>query len=1158
MPIWDATHLGHDPALPETHLTGTSEAEVAETLVKALKQPHDVLILGNMALDLLPEAAQQIIVEQLNAGMGLLLAHPRPAAPSRLGQCLTEATTAPAEFLTRSDSSLLTSVTPPLGDWLQTVQSGAGRIVRIEPGGPPPAYHGLLPFPERGVADDETYFENQFAFLARAMIWLAQREPEAWVTGLESMAPEGPREDMIPPDLTGEFVEATRYPNLIGLLQPFRLQLNAPTNQDYTLHVRVRRPGLPDLPEFEEPNRITRGQDSAALELLVGHGRFFIDTMLSTPKGTSDWFTQEVDLTGWPQFSAPAFSKKVLLPNDSMEISTSVPAILFRGAQGIFYARALDWQGNLLHDAKVPITNEGGSIRCVLHFAELDTPVVKVELYAVPGVMDHVSPIDLERSYGTFHYFPVRNPNPIPRPYVGVRLANAAEFASRALLDQIKTPFAITEMAAPASVPNALHAAFQGLRYWPVLREQSLVTVTQGHIRVPCLSDETYLNGEAARQGDLVRALSAGSSLRYFGGYGESLSTTEEAICFSPSCNTHYRDWMKSRYSDPAALNGALGTQSQAWEDVAPLETSPAQNMPWALHRSAMDAVFSDHLAHLRASLQEIDRQATLGLALQKRPVPYSGYDYYAMARNTNFLLLPPDPLLMRRTVSAQPPGAFSAIYLPNTHHRLPDRHLAWLAWQGILEGIPGLWLDNVAATAENATPEAFATPAVPLPPGAQFLSEALQTIHQGPGQLLFQATRAEPQVAVIESPLSPYLTASDAPEAGTANASASAWLRLLEHTGTPCRFLQIGPTGDLALTGYKAAIVPAADALPEATVRTLGEFAAQGGLVLFESAPRFESDPSAAQAALFETYFACSASPQALWASLPIESIALGVPELIGPAGKHTLPVDSGLRNSAAPDGEATVPVWAQREHGTGKIVLLNSPLAWWLRIAPGETMAHINALLEGAQVARPALAAAGHITPGTLQQFSFTYGDATLAAFLAAPTAGPDGLKLTMENSTGARIYDLLNPSLLGKKALQFKVLPGACRLLSLLPYEVKGVELKADPDSAKALSLRFACQVNAGKQKPGKHLLQVSCYQDLESVPLLRKEFEAPGGRINAVLSLPARVLSCAQLRLHVKDLLSGAEAEQMISMNLDRVRSGANSFGGTQSQRTAPDR
>lgn len=94
--------------------------------------------------------------------------------------------------MSRSDASLVSTLTPPLAEWLQTSEAGGGRIVRIAPGGPPPAYHCLLPYPQRGVSDNGAYYENQFSLLSRVMLWLARREPECWVTGLESLTPGAP------------------------------------------------------------------------------------------------------------------------------------------------------------------------------------------------------------------------------------------------------------------------------------------------------------------------------------------------------------------------------------------------------------------------------------------------------------------------------------------------------------------------------------------------------------------------------------------------------------------------------------------------------------------------------------------------------------------------------------------------------------------------------------------------------------------------------------------------------------------------------------------------------------------------------------------------------------------------------------------------------
>ncbi|MBI3119829.1 MAG: hypothetical protein HYZ00_14135, partial [Candidatus Hydrogenedentes bacterium] len=384
--LWDSTHLGCDPLRP---VEGVTEEEVRQRLQQQLQKRWDVLILANLDVAVLPEAEQYALLEHVNQGAGLLLAHHRASQSCPLVTFLNSLPPqAEAGDLARGIGETggrgwLSGKVP-----VSTSEAGAGRVVQLTYPGDPPRTHALIAVPADPLNAPPALLDNSFAFVIRCLLWAARRDPEVFISDIIDIAPKGPTEEEIPPGLTTEFVQSVRDSVTNQPLRPFRLQLNAEADRDYEVLYQLRS-GERTVPVPSPEAILPNGAGQYAIDILSRPGTFFLDVWLRSRKGTHDWFTKRIEVPGWPGLLNVRASKTFLLPNDAMDITAEIRPVFSvvdinsasKPRTGVLYARAEDNTGQVVAENHMPVTTEGGRLHLPLQFADLTAPLVKVNVY---------------------------------------------------------------------------------------------------------------------------------------------------------------------------------------------------------------------------------------------------------------------------------------------------------------------------------------------------------------------------------------------------------------------------------------------------------------------------------------------------------------------------------------------------------------------------------------------------------------------------------------------------------------------------------------------------------------------------------------------------------------------------------------------------------
>ena len=144
---------------------------------------------------------------------------------------------------------------------------------------------------------------------------------------------------------------------------------------------------------------------------------------------------------------------------------------------------------------------------------------------------------------------------------------------------------------------------------------------------------------------------------------------------FSPLALKGFREWLKSSYKDPAALNKEWETGFGSWDDVLPFTTDKIKNRlssgdaaprgnpdwqavqavkfdpaaarrsptawnfsPWADHRTYMDLSLARALDDIRAAALEIDPHTPVGIEGTQMPHAFGGYDLWRLSRALDWI----------------------------------------------------------------------------------------------------------------------------------------------------------------------------------------------------------------------------------------------------------------------------------------------------------------------------------------------------------------------------------------------------------------------------------------------------------------------------------------------------------------------------------------
>jgi len=834
---------------------------------------------------------------------------------------------------------------------------------------------------------------------------------------------------------------------------------------------------------FSPSGPLAKGSESYPLDLLIGPGEYYVDAWISDKKGILDWYTEPVTVTGWPQLSEVTYGKTYLLPNDTLDITAIIPPIFSTTRSCSVYARATDAYGRRVAESVQPLSSEGGEARLRLGFADLLSPLLKIEVFVLDGRPRAFAEWELNCADRDCRFLTVR----MPRRWNNISLVAAVnhpeEYNARQYLD-ILAGLGVDTVCAPASNEALFHTLGRNLGFLPEVG-RFLPADTLDSVRKPCLTDPEYRTREGRILQERATTAWAGGNGLYSLGQGDCLSATGEEVCYSATCLVGFRKMLQDRYRSLSALNSAWDTQFPIWDEVIPSDSASASASghyaPYVAFRTYMDKVFTEFLAYCRQRVRSVDRSGQVGFLPQPFDAPSLGYDWGELAAGLDFMVVSPNYLnVVERIRSYSAPGAYTGLTFGGDYPPPNEATARWLPWFAVLHGIPSIWCMDPFAEASRPQHDPALYPDGRANPFFRTLAETAAAVRNGPGALLLAATRSHCDIALYDSQASRHFNDVNTVSKTSSRQAEAAFAGQLRALGYQYDYVDRHSLQQNVLRRYRVLILPMARALSNDEISAIREFAVQGGVLVADVLPpEYDEFGVFRGRTAFADFFSDPGAESAVSAEV---SRAL------------LLPYSQEIKNTER--------------------------LRKFLEEAGCKPV--FDRLLDGISVFRGEL-------------FRFRYGSADILGLLVDPK-GQKVQEIRLPYAAGIKVYELTAPKRLRKPNKTAIVLqPGEARIYSVLPYEVTGITVTAPNRVAAGRRLFIQLSVSSDGPLPGAHLVQLDLRPE-QGPPMLhyRRVVECVQGSGETYIPL-ARNERPGRYYLVVQDLLRGVQEDVAIRIS-----------------------
>lgn len=624
--------------------------------------------------------------------------------------------------------------------------------------------------------------------------------------------------------------------------------------------------------------------------------------------------------------------------------------------------------------------------------------------------------------------------------------------------------------------------------------------VTDG-VREPCLTDPAWRAAEREKFLTRTRECDAFGVPAYHLG-DESYYMLFDSLhglgsCYSLTCRAGFRTFLAASYGTIDALNDAWDSTFATWDevDIRGPGDYPAGDAPRMDHLLYIAHKFTD--AHRMAveTIQEVDPTARVGLEGLEALDAAMGVDWYPLLKMFRLLGVYPYPEWTTKDMNrhcvrsfAEPGTLLGMWYGGYIGHRTEIME-RWYPWYALFLGYNSAWWYDTGKPGEMYNALA---PDLSLMENYRQTTEEIAEIKAGVGKLVVGANRVSDPVAVHYSHRSFAVDHLELPlhyerRPGMYKVATAGFINILEDLGLSFDMVDTREIerGDLQARGYRVLIMPTVQALTDRETEQIKAFVADGGMVVADwltgirdgHGKRRESFP-------IDEVFGIVRNARM--------DIFRGRLELAGSAGG----IDADLvlfdrelelfseTTTAEPLGSMiSFKAGMVNRFGSGLALYLGFPIEGYVA---DRYRGHAEPLRE---FFRRVLAAGGVEAPMTVRDETGALDGMKTARFARGPIevvlAYRDLFLADRETKTGrlhlgrtAHVYDLRDGGYIGHTDRVRKRWPaGRMEALALLPYRVQA--LRIEPEAVRAArggaaALTLTIETDGGA--PGDHVVRI----------------------------------------------------------------------------------
>ncbi|HUU13664.1 MAG TPA: beta-galactosidase trimerization domain-containing protein, partial [Terriglobia bacterium] len=604
-------------------------------------------------------------------------------------------------------------------------------------------------------------------------------------------------------------------------------------------------------------------------------------------------------------------------------------------------------------------------------------------------------------------------------------------------------------------------------------------------IRDPDLADDAWLETLRTEVRRSMEKFKPFRPLAYYLADESSLTAYGDPfdLSWSPATLAKFRAWLKTQYSDLAALNAEWESQFPNWDAVVPLTTAEAQAKGnyagWMDHRTFMEEVFAHALDVAAKTVRQEDPGGLASISGTQVPGPSNAVNWYRLDRIVDYLqpYSNGDQDDLHRSIR---PDLILTGFTGYERHGKALRHELWhRLFHGHI-GASLFW----HYTALN--------PDLTLTEQGRDLAETIGEFrNEGLALLLRGAERENCGIAVHYSLLSvrsQWITDGHIQPHELSNGNATsahlkrfhsnrhAWLQALQDLGYQFDFVTTEQIEGGKLKGYRVLVLPDSIALSDGETEAIRNFVTRGGLLFSDVETGLMDGHARWQAAgrLDDVLGVQRLQVKSAASDLPSVKFPLatrtGTIELEVSLGNPALRTTTGRPAAAA--GEALFLI--DHSYAAGRSVNLNFWMSDYLRLrksgAQDSRLAMLGDYLATAGVKPVADVRRPNGGPLKCSEVTgFRKGSVKFIAILPGPDCADAG-RVTLNLPAPQHVYDLRAHRALGRVArvqgtlaagepLLYGILPAPIGRLSVEPAQPSAAPLQAKAGETVKFTVRLA---------------------------------------------------------------------------------------------------
>lgn len=617
------------------------------------------------------------------------------------------------------------------------------------------------------------------------------------------------------------------------------------------------------------------------------------------------------------------------------------------------------------------------------------------------------------------------------------------------------------------------------------------------HARQPAVTDPEYRRAVRDQVTDCARQFRRLCPAGYSLGDENCFSPGPE-FCTAPASIAYYRDWLKRRYGDVAALNQAWRTSETAIDAIEPVLLADARKAgnpaPWIDFRLCMEDSWSGIFGELSRAIREVDPPALVGHEGSGSLNSTGGFDWWTMLRELQmFVPYPGAPVQGNLVRSLRNPGTLSSYWYGAYTFSCGGRRLTtqeYFPWYCLFQSFNSAWYFNSIGNAGMAHEVGFAADLRPLP-HFRATADACREIRTGFDKLLLNSERQADGIAIYYSPVAIHEN-SFRGRPVTHAATLDAWCKLLNDLTLQYDFVAHAQVRDGLLDQgrYRLLILPLAQAMSTGEAEAIRRFVAKGGALLADLPPAIADEHGHAYAAQpLAEWFGRQPGPDQLQiATCDSEKtpVTLVLPTGERVAWRGELRLGNAAKGPARAWTAAGDTPLLLKTDGT-PVLLMNLVLDGYAkarRDPSGAVWRQTVAAVLAQLGVRPALALTGPdgTAMGEVQVFRFRRAGATFVGIMPedfnAVTVRERPAQLRLAEA--AHVYDLRRHAYLGRsQTVPLTLRTCRAEVLGLLPHVAGRLSLKAGVEtkgSARTLSCTGLLETVEGKPVGSEHVIRL----------------------------------------------------------------------------------